>query len=83
MLDKHCEISLLDKQTKVMGKEYGEKVSSNTRMVDPMRQSLPIEEHSDSLVMEKSTLWWTTNKKRQDMEEVSYIGEVLHTEKSS
>ena len=34
------------------------------------------------MAMEESTLRWLTDKEREEMEEVSSIGEVPHTEKS-
>ena len=36
-----------------------------------------------SLAMEESTLRWPTDKELEDMEDVCFIGDVPHTEKSS
>jgi len=53
MLDKHYQIGLLDKETNVMGKEYGQKLSSKTRMEDPMR-------HRVCQFRTTVTVWWST-----------------------
>ena len=63
-------------------KGSGEKASFKTRMEDPMRHANHRFRSRVGAWQWKSTLRWTTDKEREEMEDVCSIGEVPHTEKS-